>query len=56
MKLEEERIHLIGRVSALQVTQLDCEKTIEKMRRDQEEQIIIVVRHVPTQRVVLITL
>jgi len=49
MKLEEERVHLIERVSALQVAQSEHEKAIEKVRRDQEEQKNAIVRHIPTQ-------
>jgi hypothetical protein len=49
MKLEEERVHLIERVSALQFAQSEHEKAIEMVRRAQEEQTTVIVRHVPTQ-------
>ena len=56
MRLEEERVHLLERVSSLQAVKPEHEKMIEKMRRDQEEQKTVIVRHVPTKRVVLTTL
>lgn len=49
MKLEEERLHLIERVSSLQLAQSEHEKAIEKVRRDQEERTIVIVSYVPTQ-------
>ena len=56
MKLEEERVLLLERVSYLQAAKSEHEKMIGKMRGDQEEQKTVIVRHVPTKRVVLITL
>lgn len=56
MSLEEERVHLLERVSSLQAAQSEHEKTVRKMQRDQEEQKTIIVRHVRTSRVVLTTL
>jgi hypothetical protein len=53
VKLEEERIHLIEQVSALQAAQLEYEKAIEKVQRDREEQATIIVCEVPMERVVL---
>jgi len=53
MKLEEAKLHLIERVSDIQAAQSGHEKAIEKVRRDQEEQTTVIVRHVPTQRVFL---
>ncbi len=48
MRLEEERVHLLERVSCLQAAQSEHEKTVEKMRRDQGEQKTVIVCHVPT--------
>jgi len=53
VKLEEERMHLIEQVSALRAAQLEHEKAVERVRRDQEEQTTIIVCDVPTQRAVL---
>lgn len=56
MKLEEERVHLLERVSSIQAVKSEHEKIIEKMQRDQKEQKTVIVRHFPTKRVVLTTL
>ena len=53
MRLEEERLHLLERVSSFQATQSEHERTV---RRDQEEQKTIIVRHIRTSRVVLTAL
>lgn len=55
IKLEEERVHLIERVSALQAAQSERENAIERVQRDRKEQTTTIVRHVSTQRVTLTT-
>jgi hypothetical protein len=51
MRLEEEKKHLIERISALQAAQLEYERTVEKERRDQEERTAIIVRHFTNLRI-----